>query len=397
MKAPNTDTHSHKIYVNKRLRGFGESIFAEMNRLAQQHKAVNLGQGAPDFDGPQFVKDAAIEAINNKSNQYAPLAGLPALTEAIAGRFKKDSGIETNPQTEITVTSGCTEAIAATLLGLLEPGDEVVVFEPSYDSYVPCICLAGATARFVALTPPDFVIDAKKLDEACNERTRAILVNTPHNPSGHACTREELNAVAEIAQKRDLIVITDEVYEHLTYEREHIRMATLPGMRNRTITLSSLGKTYSMTGWKIGWAIASPELSLAVRAAHQFLTFSAPPPLQWAAATALSCSDDYFTELRSTFNHRRNLLMEGLENVGFTVFKPHAGYFVLVDHRAFGFPSDRMFCRYMTEEVGVAAIPASALYANPEHGKNLVRFAFCKSEKTIEAALDRLHARLRRP
>ena len=397
MKVPDIDAHLHKIHINERLRGFGESIFAEINRLAQQHKAVNLGQGAPDFDGPEFVKEAAIEAINNRSNQYAPLAGIPALTEAISERFKRDSGIETDPGTEITVTSGCTEAIAATLLGLLEHGDEVIVFEPCYDSFVPCIHLAGATARFVDLRPPDFAIDAKKLDAACNERTRAIIVNTPHNPSGHACTREELNAVAEIAQRRDLIVITDEVYEHLIYDRTHIRMATLPGMRNRTITLSSLGKTFSLTGWKIGWALASPSLSLAVRAAHQFLTFSIPPPLQWAAAKALSCNEDYFTELRRTFNQRRKLLMAGLADVGFKLIEPHAGYFVLADHRPFGFPSDRMFCRHMIEEAGVAAIPASVLYENPKHGEHLVRFAFCKSEETIETALEQLHARLRRP
>lgn len=384
--------------VAHRLAPFGTTIFAEMTRLAIEHDAINLSQGFPDFDGPEWLKDAAQEAMRTGHNQYARSAGVPALTESIARWFEASSGLATDPESEITVTAGCTEALAAAFMGLINPGDEVVLFEPFYDSYRACVAMAGARPRFVTLRPPPdghtrFTFDKAELRSAVSPATRAILLNTPHNPTGKVFTREELTLIAEIAIERDLVVIADEVYERLTYDdAEHVSIASLPGMRDRTVTLSSLGKTFSMTGWKIGWAIAPPHLTAGVRAAHQFLTFAVATPLQHASAAALDRATDYVPGLRQHYANMRSRLSEALADIGFRVFEPEGTYFIMADHTPFGFPDDVAFCRALTTDRRVAAIPPSAFYADPSNGRALVRFAFCKRAETLDAAIERLAA-----
>ncbi len=380
--------------TSSRLAPFGQTIFTEMTRLAAEHGAINLGQGFPNFDGPDFVTAAARDAIAAGHNQYAPSAGIPALTGAIAARVATGTGIEPDPGTEVTVTSGCTEALAAAILGLVEPGDEVVLIAPFYDAYPPDVALAGGTPRYVTLRPPHFRVDPDELRAAFGPRTRAILVNTPHNPTGRVFDEEELEAIAGLCQEFDAVAITDEVYEHMVYEGQHRSLAALPGMWERTVTLSSLGKTFSLTGWKIGWAVAPPPLTAAVRAAHQFLTFATATPLQHAAAVALAAPPQYYAELRAAYRARRDLLVAGLEAAGFGVHPPQGTYFVLADHAPFGFADDVAFARHLTTEVGVAAIPPSVFYPDPADGRTLVRFAFCKDEATLAEAVDRL-ARLR--
>jgi len=376
--------------VAARLRPFGETIFAEISRLAIQHGAINLGQGFPNFDGPEFVKDAAARAMHDGQNQYARSIGVPALNDAIARRFEIDSGLSVDPTSHVTVTSGCTEALAASFLGLVNPGDEVILFEPYYDSYRACVAMAGGTPRFVTLRAPGFSFVETELRAAFSERTRAILINTPHNPTGKMFSREELELIAFLCIEHDAIAITDEVYEHITFGPEHVRMATLPEMWDRTLTLSSLGKTFSFTGWKIGWAIGPPEFTAGVRSAHQFLTFATATPLQHAAASALSAQASYYEELKTNYRLKRDLLVDGLSRIGFDVFTPDGTYFVLADHSKFGFADDVTFCRHLIEEIGVAAIPPTAFYENKREGKSLVRFAFCKDEGTIREALKRM-------
>ncbi len=377
--------------ANDRLTPFGTTIFAEMSRLAAKHGAVNLGQGFPDFEGPDWLKEAAARALRDHSNQYAPTTGLPVLTTAVADRCAARTGHSVDPAAQVTITAGCTEGIAASLLGLLNPGDEVVVFEPYYDSYRACIAMAGAIPRFVPLRGPGFTFNADELRAAFTPRTRAVLLNTPHNPTGRVFTRQELASIAALCIEHDAVAIADEVYEDLVYDgHRHVSIATLPGMSDRTITLSSLGKSFSVTGWKIGWAVASPELSRTVRAAHQFLTFSVATPLQHAAAEALRAPEPYFTELRASYTAKRDLLCDGLRALGFALTPPQGAYFVLADHSRFGFASDTEFCTHLIESVGVAAIPPSSFYEHRELGAPLVRFAFCKREETLTEALSRL-------
>ncbi len=376
--------------VSARLAPFGQTIFTEMTRLATEHGAINLGQGYPNFDGPEFVREAAAEAIAAGHNQYAPSGGVPALTGAVAARFAAATGIAPDAAAEVTVTSGCTEALAATIIGLVEPGDEVVLIAPHYDAYVPDVAIAGGVPRYVTLRPPDFRLDPGELAAAFGPRTRAVVVNTPHNPTGRVFDASELAAIAGLCREHDVVAITDEVYEHMVYEGEHRSLAALDGMWERTVTLSSLGKTFSLTGWKIGWAIAPPPLTAAVRAAHQFLTFATATPLQHAAATALSAPATYYDALVTAYRRRRDLLVAGLERAGFTVYPPQGTYFVLADHTAFGFPDDVTFARHLTTEVGVAAIPPSVFYPDPAAGRRLVRFAFCKDEATLAVAVARL-------
>lgn len=379
--------------ISHSLSPFGTTVFAEISRLALEHSAVNLGQGFPDFDGPEWVRKAAADALLTRPNQYAPTNGLPELTAAIAGRWRAATGHAIDPATSITVTAGCTEAIAATLLGLLNPGDEVVLFEPFYDSYRACMAMAGATPRFVLLRWPEFSFDPRDLDKAITKRTRAIIVNTPHNPTGKVFSGAELELIAELCRKHNLIAITDEVYEDLAYEAEHLRLATLPGMWERTITLSSIGKTFSLTGWKIGWAIAPAPLTAPVRAAHQFLTFAINPALQIGAAAALGAPPAYFTEVRAQFLAGRDALLECLTRIGFAVSPPPGGYFIMAEHSPFGHDSDTAFVRHLIGTVGVAAIPPSAFYHDhPEEGRRLVRFAFCKKSDTIREACRRLES-----
>ncbi len=379
--------------VTSRLRPFGESVFTTMSRLAAQHKAVNLGQGFPDFDGPAFAKDAAKSAIDAGFGQYARAFGLPDTNAAIARFASRSLGWSPDPDTEVTVTAGCTEAIAAVLLGLLEPGDEIILLDPCYDSYPACVAMAGATARRVRLEAPDFRIDADMLRSACSAHTRAILVNSPHNPTGRMLDAAEQQAIADVAQERDLIVLSDEVYEMITYAGPHRSIATLPGMRERTIVMSSLGKTFSLTGWKIGWTVAPADLTAAVRASHQFLTFCAATPLQKAAATALDAlatDDAYLRQLASEYASRRNLLLGELAAAGFRCIVPEGSYFILADITDRGFTDDVSACRAMVAEAGVAAIPASAFY-DPSHAeRRFARFAFCKRDETIRAAGERL-------
>lgn len=376
--------------VATRLQPFGETVFAEFTRLAIEHDAINLGQGFPNFDGPEPVKEAAIEAIRAGHGQYPRSFGIRELNERLAARFEKTSGLRVDPTAEITVTCGCTEAIAATCIGLINPGDEIILLEPYYDSYRACLAMADAEARFVTLRPPDFRLEEAALRAAVTNRTRAILINTPHNPTGAVFSRAELESVRDVCIEHDLLAITDEVYENIVFDGEHVHPASLDGMWERTITLSSFGKTFSLTGWKIGWAIAPPHLTAGVRSAHQFLTFASATPLQHAAAAAFALPDSYYDDLVESYRRKRDLLVAGLNNVGFNVYTPAGTYFVLADHAPFGIGDDVTFCKHLIRAHGVAAIPPSAFYANPEEGRDLVRFAFCKDEGTLAAAIARL-------
>ncbi|MFM8639622.1 MAG: aminotransferase class I/II-fold pyridoxal phosphate-dependent enzyme [Planctomycetota bacterium] len=384
--------------TSDRLRPFGESVFATISRLAAQHGAVNLGQGFPNFDGPEFVKDAAIRAIREGHGQYARTFGLPEVTRAVAARFRATSGVEVDPDAEVTVTSGCTEAIAAVMLGLVNPGDEVVLVEPFYDSYPACVAMAGGAVRTVRLRAPDFAFPLEDLRKAVGPRTKAILVNTPHNPLGRVLTRTELEGIAAIARAADCLVISDEVYEEIWYGEPHLSISTLPGMRERTVVLSSLGKTFSLTGWKIGWSIAPPALTAGIRAAHQFLTFCSATPLQRASVDALSAPRAYYEGLRADYRARRDLLLAELRGAGLDPYEPEGSYFVVAPHARFGFAGDVEFAMHLVENVGVACIPCSAFHMPGPDGRkdaearSLVRFAFCKTPETLRAAGERLRS-----
>lgn len=365
-----------------------------MSILATKHQAINLGQGFPNFDGPEFVKEAAIQAIKEGKNQYARGFGVPQLNAAIADRFRKDTGLMVDPETEVTVTSGCTEAIAAAMIGLVNPGDEVILFAPFYDSYLATLSMVDATVKTVTLRPPDFAVPEKELREAFSKKTRAIMVNTPHNPTGKVFSLKELELIASLCKEHNSLAFTDEVYHRLTFNTEHISLASLDGMYERTVTMNSLGKTFSLTGWKIGWALAPPNLSWGLRQAHAFLTFATATPFQWAAVAALNAPDSFYKELIEDYTTKKDILVKGLKEVGFKVYEPQGTYFVMVDHTPFGFNNDIDFCKYLIEEVGVVAIPPSVFYLNPEDGKSLVRFAFCKDEDTLRKAVDRMKLKL---
>ena len=375
-----------------RLHGFETTIFAEMTRLAELHGAVNLSQGFPDFAGPEFLKDAAVRAIESDHNQYARSAGVPALTEAIATSYRERFGLGYEPSTEVCVFSGATEGIACAFLGLVEPGDEVVLFEPYYDSYRACTSLAGATPRFVTLRAPSFRWNEDELRAAFSDRTKLVVLNTPHNPTGRVFSREELSLLAELCVRHDVLCLADEVYDRLVYEGHHLPIASLPGMRERTVTLGSTGKTFSLTGWKIGYATGPEPLVAALRSAHQYLTFAVATPFQHAMVLALGAPDAYFSELRTAYMERRTLLVEALRSAGFGVSSPEGTYFVLADLTPLGWDDDVAFCRHLVEEVGIAAVPPSVFYEHSEEGRRLVRFAFCKRRDTLEEAARRLAA-----
>ncbi|TPV92685.1 MAG: aminotransferase class I/II-fold pyridoxal phosphate-dependent enzyme [Myxococcales bacterium FL481] len=377
-------------HLVSRLQAFGTTIFAEMTALAREHDAVNLGQGFPDFDGPDFVKQAAIAAIERGDNQYCPPSGVPPLNAAIAEHQARFYGLHYDADHEVTVYSGATEAIFATLSALCEPGDEVVVFEPFYDSYRANLAMVGARERLVTLHSPGFEYDPRALEAAFGPKTRAVLLNTPHNPTGKVFSRAELEHIADLCRRHDVLAITDEVYEHLVFDGEHICLATLPGMRERTVVISSLGKTFSLTGWKIGHTCAPPSITRALRCAHQFMTYCTATPLQHAAAAAYRAPDQYFEQLRTDYAARRDHLCSGLAQLGFEVLVPAGTYFALTDIRPLGFDDDMTFCRELPGRVGVAAIPPSAFYVNPAHGRHLVRWAFCKSRPVIDEGLRRL-------
>lgn len=377
--------------VSKRLAPYGTTIFAEMTALAIAHDAVNLGQGFPDWDGPDFIKRAANEAMaRGGHDQYPPMPGLPELRAAVSNRYSPLLGRQIDPGTEVTITCGCTEGLMTSFLGLLDPGDEVVIIEPYYDSYPVGIALAGATPRYITLGPPGFEIDTDQLTAAFNERTRAIVVNTPHNPTGRMFTHDELSAIAGLCQKYDVVAICDEVYEEITFGPEHLRLATFPGMEDRTVTLSSVGKTYSLTGWKVGWAIAPPRLTQGIRAAHQFMTFTTPTPVQHGTVAALGAPPSFYQDLRTSYLWLRDLLASGLTEIGFEVHIPEGTYFMMAGYHAFSDLDDRAFARHLVETTRVALIPPSVFYHRPESGQGMVRFAFCKSRHALEAALERL-------
>ncbi len=371
--------------------GMGSTIFAEMSALAVATGSVNLGQGFPDTDGPAEIAQAAAAAIlDGRGNQYPPGPGIPELRQAVAEHQRRFYGLGFDPDREVLVTAGATEAIAAALLALVEPGDEVVAFEPYYDSYAACVALAGGVRVPVTLRPPAFRPDLDALRAAITPRTRLILLNSPHNPTGSVFTRDELAAIAGLACERDLLVVADEVYEHIVYAGEHVPIGSLPGMRERTVSISSAGKTFSFTGWKIGWVTASPGLVAAVRAVKQFLTFVSGGPFQYAIAEALRMPGGYFRGIGADLRGRRDLLCAGLAAAGFEVYPPDGTYFVTTDIRPLGGTDGIEFCRHLPHQAGVVAIPNAVFYDDPEAGRTQVRFAFCKRPEVLQDALARL-------
>ncbi|MEU1073228.1 MULTISPECIES: pyridoxal phosphate-dependent aminotransferase [unclassified Streptomyces] len=393
-------TSSARPHLNRRLAEFGTTVFAEMSALAVSTGAINLGQGFPDTDGPDEVREAAVRALRDgRGNQYPPGTGVPELRTAITDHQLRRYGLALDPDREVLVTAGATEAIAASLLALVEPGDEVIALEPYYDSYAACVAMAGGTRVPVTLRPDGdrYRLDLDELRAAVTPRTRLILLNTPHNPTGTVLSREELTAIAELARERDLLVVTDEVYEHLVFDGEHVPVATLPGMRERTLTIGSAGKTFSFTGWKVGWVTGAPELVAAVRSAKQYLTYVASGPFQYAVAEALRLPDTYFDTLREEMRARRDLLSAGLAAAGFGVYRPAGTYFVTTDIRPLGRELSHggdgfAFCRALPERCGVVAIPNAVFYDHRDAGAPFVRFAFCKRESVLEEAVSRLKA-----
>ena len=377
-------------YLAARMREFGTTIFAEMSELAARSGAINLGQGFPDTDGPTVVSDAAIEAIRAGRNQYPPGAGILELRQAIAAHQDRFYGLSYDPEREVLVTAGATEAIAAAILALCEAGDEVITFEPYYDSYAACIALAGAHRRVITLRPPDYGFDVGALEAAVSPRTRVLLLNSPHNPTGKVFTVYELRAIADVCVRHDLVALTDEVYEHIVFAGSHVPLATLPGMRERTIAVSSGGKSFSFTGWKIGWACAPPELIAAVRTVKQFLTYVNGAPFQPAIAVGLALPDNYFSSLMEDLRAKRDRLCAGLAAAGLTVYPPAGTYFVTADIRPLGESDGLAFCRSLPDRCGVVAVPNVVFYDDTEAGRSLVRFAFCKRPEIIDEAANRL-------
>ncbi|MGE3619156.1 MAG: pyridoxal phosphate-dependent aminotransferase [Acidimicrobiia bacterium] len=374
----------------ERIRGFGTTIFTEMSALARATGAVNLGQGFPDFDGPAEVAEAAVAAIRAGHNQYPPLGGIPELQVAIAEHQKRFWGLSVDPSSEVLVTAGATEALTATALALCDPGDEVLAFDPTYDSYGAAVTMAGGRLRTAVLRHPGLEAPIDELAALVTDRTRFVLLNSPHNPTGKVFTTAELAALAELCVSRDLLAVTDEVYEHLVYEGEHRPLASFPGMAERTLTVSSAGKTFSFTGWKVGWVCGPADLVAAVRTAKQFLTFVNGAPFQPAVAVGLGLPDGFFDGLRADFAARRDLLCAGLAGASFEVVRPQGTYFATVDVASIGEDDGLAFCRSLPERCGVVAVPSSVFYADPADGRSLVRFAFCKRTEVLQEAVERL-------
>jgi aminotransferase len=370
---------------------FTESVIREMTRLAMKHGAVNLSQGFPDFAAPVEVKEAARQAIADDINQYAITWGAKPLRDAIVEKFERTQGVRVDPEREITVCCGSTEAMMSSMMAIINPGDEIVVFEPFYENYGPDAILSGATPRFVKLRPPDWSYDERELAAAFGAHTKAIILNTPNNPTGKVFTRVELEFIRDLCVRWNSFCITDEIYEHILYDgAEHISMARIDGMRDRTIVINGMSKTYSVTGWRVGWAIAPPESTAAIRKVHDFLTVGAPAPLQQAGAIALHSSQSYYDKLAADYAIRRERLLKILEQSGFTVFKPRGAYYIMTDITRFGYPDDIAFAKFLVEKIGVAIVPGSSFYNDARDGASQVRFTFCKKESTLAAAEGRL-------
>lgn len=378
-----------------RVSSFADSVFGEMTRLARVHNAVNLSQGFPDFEAPQAVKDAACAAIQAEQNQYAPPYGTKAFRDAIAADYSRRYGLRIDPDEQVTVCCGSTEAMMATMLACVDPGDEVIVFEPFYENYGPDAILAGATPKYIRLREPDWSFDRDELARAFTSRTRAIVINSPNNPTGKVYTREELEFIAELCQRWDALAISDEIYERIVYTGQaHIPIASLPGMAERTIITNGLSKTYSVTGWRVGWAISPASLTGGIRKMHDFLTVAAPTPFHDAGVAALSLPDAFYSELASDYQKKRDLMLDILRRHGFTAYSPGGAYYVMADVSPFGFASDWDFARYCVQEIGVATIPGSSFYIDPAAAPKTVRFCFSKRDETLHEA-DRRLARLR--
>lgn len=382
--------------ISEKAGRFSESVIREMTRQALIYGAVNLAQGFPDFPAPEAIKRAAQDAIAADLNQYAITWGAKKLREGIARHLQSTQGMDVNPETDITVTCGSTEAMIASLLAITDPGDEVVIFEPFYENYGPDTILSGAQPRFVKLLPPstpqgEWSFDEKELRGAINSHTRAIIVNTPNNPTGKVFTRAELELIRDLCVEYDVLAITDEIYQHIIYDdAKHISLAALDGMQERTVTINGMSKTYSVTGWRVGWAVAPPVLTSAIRKVHDFLTVGAAAPLQDAGAAALMMPESYYAALAEGYRKRRDKLVPVLQTAGFQTFVPRGAYYVMTDINAFGFDDDVSFCKYLVSDIGVAAVPGSSFYKNPKDGAQQVRFAFCKKEETLEEAAERL-------
>jgi aspartate/methionine/tyrosine aminotransferase len=382
---------TRKIASN-RANQFQESVIREMSRLSAQHQAVNLAQGLPDFPCPSELKEAVTRAVFDDVNQYAITWGDKFLRQAITEQTKKFSGLTIEPETDITVCCGATEAMVATMLALVDPGDEVVVFEPFYENYGPDSILCGAVPRYVKLHAPNWTFDEEELAKAFNENTRAIIINTPHNPTGKVFNLQEMTAIANLCQKYNVLALTDEIYEHILYDgAKHVSMAALPGMADLTVTINSLSKTYSVTGWRVGWAIAKPELTLPIRKVHDFLTVGSPAPLQRAAVTAINMPDKYYAELKAKYAERRAMMLEILDGVGIPYYKPEGAYYAFCDISGLGFKSDMDFTKYLVKDVGVAVVPGGSFFGpEAENRHNYVRFCFSRKEETMLAAKERL-------
>jgi aminotransferase len=370
---------------------FTESVIREMTRLANAHDAINLAQGFPDFEAPEAVKEAACRAIRADVNQYAITWGAPRLRQAVCRKAARYNGLAADPERNVTVCCGATEAMLSTMLALVDPGDEVIVFEPFYENYGPDAVLCGAEPRFVRLREPDWTLDDTELARAFGPRTRALVLNTPNNPTGKVFSRAELERIAELCGRHGVIAITDEIYEHILYDgEEHVTLGSLPGMEELSVTINALSKTYSVTGWRVGWAIACEELTSAIRKVHDFCTVGAAAPLQEAGAEALELPDEYYAGIAETYRAKRDRMCDALEAAGFGVFRPRGAYYVMTDISGFGFGDDTEFARFLVRDAGVAAVPGSSFYVSPADGRNRLRFNFCKKDETLAAAVERL-------
>jgi aminotransferase len=380
-----------RTLVSERSTRFTESVIREMTRLCTRHDGVNLAQGFPDFPAPGVLKDAAVRAVQADVNQYAITWGAKRLRDALVTKHERYAGLRFDPETEVTVCCGSTECMASTLLALVDPGEEVIVFEPYYENYGPDAILCGAAPRFVRLREPDWTFDPAELEKAFGNQTKAIVINTPNNPTGKVFSRIELEHIAALCRKWDVVAITDEIYEHILYDgAEHVSLAALEGMRERTVTISGASKTYGVTGWRVGWCLAPPALTSAIRKVHDFLTVGAPAPLQEAVATALELPGEYYARLADSYRRGREFLVPALEAAGFRAFRPQGAYYVMTDISGFGFSDDVTFARWLVSQVGVAAVPGSSFFSDPTAGRERLRFHFARRPQTLEAAVERL-------